>query len=82
MKLEFHRRNPNIPGNLQLSTEEFERIGQADPNDWFQLSVEMLDYMDEILKVFAAGKRKIFQNMLVMLFDITAECNSYFTRSF
>jgi len=49
VKLDFHHRNPRIPGNLILSHEELDAIGENDANNYFQLSVEMFDYMDEIL---------------------------------
>lgn len=31
-KIDFHRRNPRIPGNLQLTAEELEAIGENDIN--------------------------------------------------
>lgn len=31
-KLEFHKRNPRIPGNLQVTPEELEAIGENDIN--------------------------------------------------
>lgn len=48
-KLAFHRRNPRFPGNLVVSKEELDSIGENDINNYFQMSVEMFDYMDEIL---------------------------------
>ncbi|XP_012256413.2 huntingtin-interacting protein 1 isoform X2 [Athalia rosae] len=53
-KLDFHRRNPRIPGNLQLTADELEAIGENDINIFFQLSVEMFDYMDDILNLLRA----------------------------
>ncbi|XP_011307276.1 huntingtin-interacting protein 1 isoform X2 [Fopius arisanus] len=50
-KLEFHNRNPGLPGNLQVTTEELEAIGENDINIYFQMSVEMFDYMDDILNL-------------------------------
>ncbi|XP_063972135.1 huntingtin-interacting protein 1 isoform X1 [Diachasmimorpha longicaudata] len=50
-KLEFHNRNPGLPGNLQVTTEELEAIGENDINIYFQMSVEMFDYMDDILSL-------------------------------
>ncbi|KAK7597678.1 hypothetical protein V9T40_009903 [Parthenolecanium corni] len=49
VKLDFHMKNPGFPGNLVLSAEELEKIGENDINNYFQMSVEMFDYMDEIL---------------------------------
>lgn len=31
-KLDFHRRNPRMPGNLQVTAEELESIGENDIN--------------------------------------------------
>lgn len=53
-KLDFHRRNPRFPGNLQVTKEELESIGENDINNYFQMSVEMFDYMDEILNLQSA----------------------------
>ncbi|XP_066601569.1 huntingtin-interacting protein 1 isoform X1 [Prorops nasuta] len=50
-KLDFHKRNPRIPGNLQVTGEELEAIGENDINIYFQMSVEMFDYMDDILNL-------------------------------
>ncbi|XP_034948631.1 huntingtin-interacting protein 1 isoform X2 [Chelonus insularis] len=50
-KLEFHNRNPGLPGNLQVTNEELEAIGENDINIYFQMSVEMFDYMDDILNL-------------------------------
>ncbi|XP_043495410.1 huntingtin-interacting protein 1 isoform X1 [Polistes fuscatus] len=50
-KLDFHKRNPRIPGNLQVTAEELEAIGENDINIYFQMSVEMFDYMDDILNL-------------------------------
>ncbi|XP_046399860.1 huntingtin-interacting protein 1 isoform X2 [Ischnura elegans] len=54
MKLDFHSKNPRFPGNLQVTKEELESIGENDINNYFQMSVEMFDYMDEILALQAA----------------------------
>ncbi|XP_031773653.1 huntingtin-interacting protein 1 isoform X2 [Apis florea] len=50
-KLDFHKRNPRIPGNLQVTPEELKSIGENDINIYFQMSVEMFDYMDDILNL-------------------------------
>lgn len=39
-----------------LSKEELDNIGENDINNYFQMSVEMFDYMDEILALQAASK--------------------------
>lgn len=59
-KLDFHRHNPRFPGNLILSKEELDRIGENDINNYFQMSVEMFDYMDEILALQTASKCIMF----------------------
>lgn len=48
-KIDFHVRNPRFPGNLQVTDDELENIGENDVNVFFQLSCEMFDYLDEIL---------------------------------
>ncbi|KAK0174694.1 hypothetical protein PV327_010432 [Microctonus hyperodae] len=48
-KLDFHNRNPDLPGNLQVTNDELEAIGENDINIYFQMAVEMFDYMDDIL---------------------------------
>lgn len=50
-RLDFHSKNPKFPGNLQLNDEQLESIGEMDINNFFQISVEMFDYMDEILSL-------------------------------
>lgn len=50
-KLNFHRKNKDIPGNLKLSDEQFAKICGSDVNNYFEISVEMLDYMDEVLSL-------------------------------
>lgn len=50
-KLDFHKRNPRLPGNLLVTAEELEAIGENDINIYFQMSVEMFDYMDDILNL-------------------------------
>lgn len=59
VKLDFHQKNPGFPGNLVVSAEELEKIGENDINNYFQMSVEMFDYMDEILALQEASKWKI-----------------------
>lgn len=56
IKLDFHRRNPGFPGNLVLSEEDLSRIGDNDVNNYFQMCVEMFDYIDEILGLQSASR--------------------------
>ncbi|XP_055601254.1 huntingtin-interacting protein 1 isoform X8 [Uranotaenia lowii] len=48
-KLEFHDRNPRIPGSLALKPGELDQIGGGDINFYFQLAVEIFDYLDDII---------------------------------
>ncbi|XP_055533824.1 huntingtin-interacting protein 1 isoform X2 [Wyeomyia smithii] len=52
-KLEFHDRNPRIPGSLALKPGELEHIGGGDINFYFQLAVEIFDYLDDIIALQA-----------------------------
>lgn len=54
VKLKFHSRNPRFPGNMQLTADELDAIAENDVNNYFQLCVELFDYMDEILNLQAA----------------------------
>lgn len=56
MKLEFHDRNPRFPGNLVLRRGELDKIAGNDINVYFQLAVEMFDYLDEIVALQATSK--------------------------
>lgn len=58
-KLIFHERNPRLPGNLVFSFTELERVSGNDINFYFQLGVEIFDYLDEILEL----QIKIFQSI-------------------
>ncbi|XP_077995504.1 huntingtin-interacting protein 1-like isoform X2 [Glandiceps talaboti] len=48
-KLEFHSKNPKIPGNLSMTTDELDNQADGDINNHFQLSVELFDYLDAVL---------------------------------
>ncbi|CAH1968140.1 unnamed protein product [Acanthoscelides obtectus] len=50
-KLEFHRRNPRFPGHLGVTAEELESIAGNDINNYFEMTVEMFDYLDHILEL-------------------------------
>ena len=58
-KLEFHIRNPEIPGNLVLGDQAILALGDGDVNNCFQIAIEALDYQDEILTL----QRKVFDSM-------------------
>ncbi|KAK9708515.1 I/LWEQ domain [Popillia japonica] len=51
IKLDFHRRNPRFPGHLGVTQDELESIGSNDINNYFEMSIEMFDYLDAILEL-------------------------------
>nr|XP_020657322.1 huntingtin-interacting protein 1 [Pogona vitticeps] len=51
-KMEFHMKNPRFPGNLQMSDRQLDETGENDVNNFFQLTVEMFDYLDCELSLF------------------------------
>lgn len=56
-KLNFHDRNPRFPGNLVLSDAgELEKIASNDINVYFQLAIEMFDYLDDVIGLQATSK--------------------------
>jgi len=50
-KMELHRRNPDFPGNLSVDKETLIRIGNNDAGKFYEMCIEFLDYMDEILQL-------------------------------
>ncbi|KAI5611133.1 huntingtin-interacting protein 1, partial [Silurus asotus] len=53
-KMEFHIKNPRFPGNLQMTNRQLEEAGENDVNNFFQLTVEMFDYLECELNLFLA----------------------------
>ncbi|XP_048837435.1 huntingtin-interacting protein 1-like isoform X2 [Brienomyrus brachyistius] len=51
-KMEFHIKNPHFPGNLQMSDRQLDYVGENDVNNLFQITVEMLDYLECELNLF------------------------------
>ncbi|XP_039363549.1 huntingtin-interacting protein 1 isoform X3 [Mauremys reevesii] len=51
-KMEFHMKNPRFPGNLQMSDRQLDEAGENDVNNFFQLTVEMFDYLECELNLF------------------------------
>ena len=49
VKLDFHQRTPDFPGNLAVDKETLIKIGNNDAGQFYELCIEFLDYMDEIL---------------------------------
>jgi len=52
-KLNFHDRNPRFPGSLVLKRGELDQIAANDINAYFQICVEMFDYLDDIVSLQA-----------------------------
>ncbi|GLD57170.1 huntingtin-interacting protein 1 isoform X1 [Lates japonicus] len=48
----FHIKNPRFPGNLQMSNRQLDEAGENDVNNFFQLTVEMFDYLECELNLF------------------------------
>ncbi|KAK6291059.1 hypothetical protein J4Q44_G00385380 [Coregonus suidteri] len=44
--------NPRFPGNLQMSNRQLDEAGENDVNNFFQLTVEMFDYLECELNLF------------------------------
>ncbi|KAL4630894.1 huntingtin-interacting protein 1-like isoform X1 [Arapaima gigas] len=51
-KMDFHIKNPHFPGNLQITDRQLEEAGENDVNNFFQLTVEMFDYLECELNLF------------------------------
>ncbi|XP_074535389.1 huntingtin-interacting protein 1 isoform X2 [Halichoeres trimaculatus] len=51
-KMEFHIKNPRFPGNLQMTNRQLDEAGENDVNNFFQLTVEMFDYLECELNLF------------------------------
>uniref|UniRef100_A0A2I3G223 Huntingtin interacting protein 1 n=1 Tax=Nomascus leucogenys TaxID=61853 RepID=A0A2I3G223_NOMLE len=51
-KMEYHTKNPRFPGNLQMSDRQLDEAGESDVNNFFQLTVEMFDYLECELNLF------------------------------
>ncbi|KAG2459253.1 HIP1 protein, partial [Polypterus senegalus] len=53
-KMEFHTKNPHFPGNLQMTDRQLDEAGENDVNNFFQMTVEMFDYLECELNLFLA----------------------------
>ncbi|XP_044312054.1 huntingtin-interacting protein 1 isoform X2 [Varanus komodoensis] len=58
-KMEFHTKNPRFPGNLQMSDRQLDETGENDVNNFFQLTVEMFDYLECELNLFQTVFRSL-----------------------
>ncbi|XP_003377590.1 putative ANTH domain protein [Trichinella spiralis] len=54
-KLIFHQHNQQIPGNVSLTESQLEALGSEGVDNWFELSVEVMDYLDAILQLQQSG---------------------------
>ncbi|KAM9319572.1 huntingtin-interacting protein 1 [Gastrophryne carolinensis] len=52
-KMDFHIKNPRFPGNLQMTDRQLDEAGENDVNNFFQLTVEIFDYMEWELNLFS-----------------------------
>ncbi|XP_031570778.1 huntingtin-interacting protein 1-like [Actinia tenebrosa] len=50
-KLDFHKKNSFVPGNLNTVKDDRVQYASTDVNDYFQLSVEVFDYMDALIEL-------------------------------
>ncbi|XP_036028267.1 huntingtin-interacting protein 1 [Onychomys torridus] len=55
-RMEYHTKNPRFPGNLQMSDRQLDEAGESDVNNFFQLTVEMFDYLECELNLFQTDK--------------------------
>lgn len=53
-KLNFHQHYPRFYGSLSVTPEELESLAENDANNYFELAVEMLEYMECILNLYEA----------------------------
>ncbi|XP_037960136.1 huntingtin-interacting protein 1-related protein-like [Teleopsis dalmanni] len=51
VKLDFHHKNSLLPGSLLINFSKIENFACSDINIYFQLCVEIFDYLDEIINV-------------------------------
>ncbi|KAJ3590711.1 hypothetical protein NHX12_008660, partial [Muraenolepis orangiensis] len=60
--------NPRFPGNLQMSNRQLDEAGENDVNNFFQLTVEMFDYLELELNLFlGAGQCRLAPLIQVIL---------------
>ena len=50
-RINFLIQNPRFPNHLKLSNEQLDEIGERDPNVFFDLSCEIFDALDDIIKL-------------------------------
>ncbi|KAJ8287153.1 hypothetical protein GJAV_G00048240 [Gymnothorax javanicus] len=58
-KMDFHMKHAEIRANLEASDEVLERAAGTDINNVFQMTVEVLDYMDVELKLAETVMRQL-----------------------
>lgn len=50
--MEYHTKNPGFPGDLQMSDEQLDEVGESDINNFSQITVAMFDYLKCELSLF------------------------------
>lgn len=50
-RINFLTRNPRFPNDLKLTDDQLDEIGEGDPNVFFDLSCEIFDALDDILRL-------------------------------
>lgn len=58
-KLEFHQKNESIPGSLRNADGGSIKYSGTDVNDYFELSVDIFDYMDALVSL----EKRIFSTL-------------------
>ncbi|XP_043195501.1 huntingtin-interacting protein 1-like [Amphibalanus amphitrite] len=53
-KLRFHGKYAGFPGTLSLSDDDLEKMGENDPNSYFEMAVDILDYLEAIVNMQTA----------------------------
>ncbi|XP_064424043.1 huntingtin-interacting protein 1-related protein [Latimeria chalumnae] len=65
VKMDFHRKHPEFPPNLEVSDEVLEKAAGTDVNNIFQLTVEMFDYLDCELRLSESVFRSLNTSIAV-----------------
>ncbi|KAK2573968.1 Huntingtin-interacting protein 1 [Acropora cervicornis] len=88
-KLEFHQKNESIPGSLRNSDGGPIKYSGTDMNDYFELSVDIFDYLDTLValekRIFstldpfrASSQRQAVQCRICPFPVIVQECGSLY----
>ena len=55
-KLRFHGKYSGFPGTLSVGDDDLEKMGENDPNQYFEMAVDILDYLEAIVNMQTAGQ--------------------------